>query len=214
MRMGILTDGRGWQLRWPNAGPVRSAMPYALTPDDADRWISLFEWLGDYALASEPDKEPSRPAIGQHFGPTAPTYGRDTAALKVPCDQHAATSTIRVKRHPWENLPAAAPGEIAMSNAQLDDLFVRDTYLSTVIGMVVQASFGGDIGRLTEDDPADLLLGRDLPGKTGLQVESRQAGLRRPAGVNGPRPSAGTRDRPRRAAAGVRRDPRRAARDR
>ena len=54
------------------------------------------------------------------------------------------------------------------------DLFVRHTYLSAVIGMVVQASFGGDIKRLGENDPADLLLGRDFRSKTGLQgvVES------------------------------------------
>ena len=40
--------------------------------------------------------------------------------------------------------------------------------------MVVQASFGGDIKRLAENDPADLLLGRDFRSKTGLQgvVES------------------------------------------
>ena len=68
----------------------------------------------------------------------------------------------------------AALGEIARSSAQLDDLFVRHTYLSAVIGMVVQASFGGDIRRLAETDTADLLLGRDFQSKTGLQgvVES------------------------------------------
>ena len=40
--------------------------------------------------------------------------------------------------------------------------------------MVVQASFGGDIKRLAENDPVDLLLGRDFRSKTGLQgvVES------------------------------------------
>ena len=31
MRMGILTDGKRWLLRWPNAGPVRTALPYAFT---------------------------------------------------------------------------------------------------------------------------------------------------------------------------------------
>ncbi|MYE41563.1 MAG: N-6 DNA methylase [Chloroflexi bacterium] len=74
----------------------------------------------------------------------------------------------------WENLLTAALGEIARSSAQLDDLFVRHTYLSAVIGIVVQASFGGDIKRLAENDPADLLLGRDFRSKTGLQgvVES------------------------------------------
>ena len=174
MRMGILTDGKHWLLRWPNAGSIKTTPPHAFTLDDADRWIALYDWLRDHALSAEEDKEPSRSAITQHFGPTAPTYERDIAALKVLYDRHAASSTIRVKRHLWENLLTAALGEIARSSAQLDDLFVRHTYLSAVIGMVVQASFGGDIRRLAENDPADLLLGRDFRSKTGLQgvVES------------------------------------------
>ena len=174
IRMGILTDGKRWLLRWSNAGPVRTALPYAFTLGDADRWITLFEWLRDHALSAEGDKQPSRSAIAQHFGPTAPTYERDIAALKSLYDLHADSSTIRVKRQLWENLLTAALGEIARSSAQLDDLFVRHTYLSAVIGMVVQASFGGDIKRLAENDPADLLLGRDFRSKTGLQgvVES------------------------------------------
>ena len=174
MRMGILTDGKRWLLRWPNAGPVRTALPYAFTLEEADRWITLFEWLRDNALSAEGDKQPSRSAIEQHFGPSATTYERDIAALKSLYDQHADSSTIRVKRQLWESLLTAALGEIASSSAQLDDLFVRHTYLSAVIGMVVQASFGGDIRRLAENDPADLLLGRDFRSKTGLQgvVES------------------------------------------
>ena len=174
VRMGILTDGKRWLLRWPNAGPVRTALPYAFTLEEADRWITLFEWLRDHALSAERDKQPSRSAIAQHFGPTAPTYERDIAALKSLYEQHADSGTIRVKRQLWENLLTAALGEIARSSAQLDDLFVRHTYLSAVIGMVVQASFGGDIKRLAENDTADLLLGRDFRSKTGLQgvVES------------------------------------------
>ena len=53
VRMGILTDGKRWLLRWPNAGPVRTALPYAFTLEDADRWITLFEWLRDHALSAE-----------------------------------------------------------------------------------------------------------------------------------------------------------------
>ncbi len=174
VRMGILTDGKHWLLRWPNAGPVKAVLPYAFTLEDADRWIPLFEWLRDHALSAEQDKQPSRSAIEQHFGPMAPSYERDIATLKALYVQHADSSTVKVKRQLWENLLTAALGEIARSNAQLDDLFVRHTYLSAVIGMVVQASFGGDIKRLAENDPADLLLGRDFRSKTGLQgiVES------------------------------------------
>ena len=45
LRMGILTDGKRWLLRWPNAGPVKTALPYAFTLEDADRWITLFQRL-------------------------------------------------------------------------------------------------------------------------------------------------------------------------
>ena len=174
VRMGILTDGRHWLLRWPNAGPVRAAPPYAYTLDDPDRWITLYEWLRDHALSAEEDKQPSRDTVAEHFGPNSPSYQRDIAALKALYDEYAGYNTIRVKRQLWENLLTAALGEIAGTPAQMDDLFVRHTYLSAVIGMVVQASFGSDIYGLAETDPADLLHGRAFRSKTGLQgvVES------------------------------------------
>ena len=174
VRMGILTDGKHWLLRWPNAGPVRTAPPYAFTLEDPDRWIMLYEWLRDHALSAEENTQPSRLTIAERFGPKSASYLRDIAALKTLYDQHTSSSTIKVKRQLWQNLLTAALGEIASTPTQLDDLFVRHTYLSAVIGMVVQASFGGDIYRLAETDPADLLRGRDFRSTTGLQgvVES------------------------------------------
>ena len=53
VRMGILTDGKHWLLRWPNAGPVKAAPPYAFTLTDPDRWFTLYEWLRDHALSAE-----------------------------------------------------------------------------------------------------------------------------------------------------------------
>ena len=174
VRMGILTDGRHWLLRWPNAGPVKLAPPYAFTLEDADRWITLYEWLRDNALSAEENTQPSRNAIAERFGPNSPSYQRDITALKALYDKFAGESTIQVKRQLWQNLLTAALGEIAGDPDRLDDLFVRHTYLTAVIGMVVQASFGSDIYRLAETDPADLLHGRDFRSKTGLQgvVES------------------------------------------
>lgn len=51
---------------------------------------------------------------------------------------------------------------------------MRHTYLTAVIGMVVQASFGIDIRSLAANDPADLVNGREFRNATGLQgvVES------------------------------------------
>ena len=174
VRMGILTDGRYWLLRWPNAGPVKTVPPYAFTLEGPDRWITLYEWLRDHALSAERNKQPSRLTIAEHFGPNSPTYQRDIATLKALYGQYAHFNTIKVKRQLWQNLLTAALGEIADNPAQMDDLFVRHTYLTAVIGIVVQASFGSDIYRLAETDPADLLHGRDFRSKTGLQgvVES------------------------------------------
>ena len=187
IRMGILTDGRRWLLRWPNAGPVRTALPYAFTLEDADRWIALYGWLRDSALVSLEGISPDREGIAGHFGPGSPSYQRDIAALKALYQENADLETIRVKRQLWYDLLRTALGEIAYSPEgmsdesraalekvgvgpeEMDDLFVRHTYLGAVIGMVVQASFGIDIRRLAATDPADLLQGRELYRATGLQ---------------------------------------------
>ena len=174
VRMGVLTDGKYWLLRWPNAGEPKAVPPYAFTLEDPDLWITLYEWLRDHALSVEENKQPSRPTIAEHFGPNSPTYQRDIATLKALYGKFADHNTIKVKRQLWQNLLTAALGEIAADPAQMDDLFVRHTYLTAVIGMVVQASFGSDIYQLAETNPADLLHGRDFRNKTGLQgvVES------------------------------------------
>ena len=187
MRMGILTDGKRWLLRWPNAGPVRTALPYAFTLEEPDRWIALYEWLRDSALVSLEGVGPDREGIAAHFGPSSPSYQRDIAALKTLYQENAELETIRVKRRLWYDLLRTALGEIAYSPEgmsdesraalekvgvgpeEMDDLFVRHTYLGAVIGMVVQASFGIDIRRLAATDPADLLQGRELYRATGLQ---------------------------------------------
>ena len=187
VRMGVLTDGKRWLLRWPNAGAVSTARPYAFTLEDGERWIALYEWLRDTALVSLENVKPDRESIAAHFGPGSPAYQRDIAALKALYQEHAHRETIRVKRRLWYDLLRTALGEIAyttegmsadsqarlaavgVGTEEMDDLFVRHTYLSAVIGMIVQASFGIDIRRLADADPADLLHGRRLHQDTGLQ---------------------------------------------
>ena len=187
VRMGILTDGKRWLLRWPGAGEVRLTRPYAFTLEDPDGWFPLYEWLRDTALVSLEDVSPDREGIAEHFGPASPSYQRDIAALKALYDENADLETIRVKRRLWYDLLRTALGEVAyttegmsaeaqarlaavgVGDEEMDDLFVRHTYLGAVIGMVVQASFGIDIRRLAETDPADLLQGRELYRATGLQ---------------------------------------------
>ena len=174
VRMGILTDGRRWLLRWPGAGEPRVVYPYSFTLESADRWLPLVEWMRDRALESREEAQVDRAVVEASFGPESAHYNRDITRLRELYDRYADMETIRIKRRLWRDLLRAALGEIADSRQDADDLFIRHTYLTTVIGMVVQASFGVDISRLADADPEDLLKGRELHNATGLQgvVES------------------------------------------
>ncbi len=174
VRMGILTDGKHWLLRWPGAGPVNTAPPYAFTLDSADQWFLLYQWLRDNALEARENIPSDRDNVAEHFGPNSPNYRRDISALATLYRPAASRETVQVKRRLWHDLLRTALGEIAGSEAQLDDLFIRHTYLSAVIGMVVQASFGLDLRQLAAAEPEDLLYGRRFRNDTGLQgiVES------------------------------------------
>ena len=169
VRMGILTDGKHWLLRWPGAATPRLTLPYFFSLESPDQWLLLYEWLRDQALVARDEIPPSASAIEEHFGTNSPTYQRDIASLRTLYTASAHRETIRVKRHLWHDLLHTALGEIVQGTEQMDDLFIRHTYLSAVIGMVVQASFGIDIRRLAETNPDDLLQGRELHRATGLQ---------------------------------------------
>lgn len=174
VRMGILTDGKHWLLRWPGAGAVRTTRPYAFILESPENGPDLFKWLRDEALAASQQTEPDRQSIQARFGPESLLYLRDIDTLRQLYQATANSETIAVKRRLWHNLLMAALGEIARGRQQMDDLFVRHTYLSMTIGMVVQASFGIDIAEVAESEPSALLNGRRFHNATGLHgiVES------------------------------------------
>ena len=169
VRMGVLTDGKHWFLRWPGAGPVRTAPPHAFVLDRAEQWIPLYEWLRDRALGVREEIRPGRDTVADLFGAHSLLYLRDLDALRRLYREHRDDETIAVKRRLWLDLLRAALGEVANSVPNLDDLFVRHTYLTAVTGMAVQARFRIDIAELAENDPADLLEGRRFRDQTGLQ---------------------------------------------
>ena len=127
VRMGVLTDGKHWLLRWPGAGEVRLIRPYAFTVEEPDNWITLYEWLRDSALVSLDGMSPDREAIKEHFGPGSPSYQRDIAALKSLYREHAELETIRVKRRLWYDLLRTALGEIAYTTEGMDSPLHQDT---------------------------------------------------------------------------------------
>lgn len=170
IRMGILTDGKFWLLRWPGAGEVRLTQPWLMTLESSARldWVRLYDWLRNQALVSLENIPPDRQNVSLRFSPENPNYQRDISVLTALYRQAESRETVRVKRQLWRDLLRTALGEIAHGEDRLDDLFIRHTYLSAVIGMVVQASFGIDIRQLAANEPEDLLNGRRFRSDTGL----------------------------------------------
>ena len=177
-RMGILTDGKHWLLRWAAAGPVRTVYPYGFVLENAEQWFRLFEWLRDKALVAFEGQIPTRETIKNHFGLESPAWEREVGVLRA-LKRDASLSlsheqTVGVKQRLWEALLKTALGELTSSDEELDDLFIRHTHLSITTGLIVQASFGIDIRAAAETDPADLLRGQRFRNETGIQgiVES------------------------------------------
>ena len=174
VRMGILTNGKHWVLRWPGAGEPKNMRPYAITLEEPDNWHALHEWLRDDALIALENIPPNRTDIEARFGPNSPRYEQDIDFLRALYEKARENPSIAIKRRLWQDLLRTALGEIAQNEEEMDDLFIRHTYLTTVIGIVVQASFNIDIRQLTANNPHDLVLGRKFRSDTGIEgvVES------------------------------------------
>ena len=83
-RMGVLTDGKHWVLRWRGASPQPLlAYPYAFTLESAEQWVGLYEWLRDNALITYENEYPDRDRIALHFGPQNAAYAMEIAGLRL-----------------------------------------------------------------------------------------------------------------------------------
>ena len=81
-RMGILTDGKYWLLRWPGAGAVKTAAPYGFTLDEKDGGgiRACATGCATEALFSSRRTWPllDRKTVEKHFSPgKSPHYEKD-----------------------------------------------------------------------------------------------------------------------------------------
>ena len=173
-RFGILTDGKYWILRWPGMGPVSTQSPNAFTLTNAEYGLQLYEWLRDQSQVLEArGTPPTDDEIRARLG-SGPRYERQLAALRGLYDVKRDDPTIAVKRELWRRLLAAALGQVVEVDTDLDELFVRHTYLSVVVGLAVQSAFGIDIASSVVTEPDRLLNGQLFSDATGVSgvVES------------------------------------------
>ena len=173
-RFGILTDGKYWVLRWPGMGPVSTQSPNAFTLTTPEHGLQLFEWLRDQSQALEERGVPPTAGEVQNRLGEGPRFEQHIAALTDLYQANRDGPTIALKRDLWRSLLAAALGQVVEEEPDLDQLFVRHTYLSVVVGLAVQAAFGIEIEANANSNPVALLGGKlfvDQAGVSGV-VES------------------------------------------
>ena len=167
-RLGILTDGKYWLIRRPGAD-WNISRPYSFVLESAEQGIPLYEWLRDESQAIEGRNIiPSEEEVKNRLGP-GPRFDRAFDDLRALYDPHREEPTVIVKRDLWHDMLAAALGIAFAEETDIDDLFLRHTYLSAVVGMAVQSAFDIDIEREAALNPERLLRGDAFVDATSVR---------------------------------------------
>jgi len=186
-RFGILTDGKYWLLRRPGMGAVRTTDSHAFTLNDAEHGLLLYEWLRDESQALEArDIEPTDAEIRNRLG-AGPRFEQHLSSLRELYLANRDHPTIAVKRELWRRLLAAALGEVVDADTDLDELFVRHTYLSVVVGLAVQSAFGINLEAELRGDPRRLITGDTFVARTGVRGVVESDFFTWPAEIDGER---------------------------
>ncbi len=168
---GILTDGKNYLKR--TLGDRDRALPESAVHvafDSPAQGHRLYEYLHAIIDTQASGLAPSKENLEKRFGLESPAFETAAALLKRAHDDHRGNPTVAVKRKLWKDLLQVALGEDSVSDPDKADwLYVRHTYLTSLVALIVQARFGIDVRRHADDSPAALLGGEILRRATGLK---------------------------------------------
>ena len=167
---GILTDGQHYLKR--NIG--ESILP--ISPNRARAFERstqgplLREYLYDILDTDAQNIAPSPDTLTKHLAGGSDLLNQATALLKDAHDANRDNPTVAVKRKLWQDLLEVALGQDSTGDPDdADWLFIRHTYLTTLIALILQKHFGIDIEHEAEHAPVALLNGNTLHAHTNLK---------------------------------------------
>ena len=148
---------------------MRTHYPYAIPLHSSAGANDLVTWLRDktQALPSR-IQAPTPDAIKSAFGISI-SAEIFLDELRFIYNAERNKPTVIIKRDLWRDLLAAALGEVVNEEEDLGRLFIRHTYLSTIVALAVQAAFGVDVAAIARRRPSDLINGRAFRRATGVQ---------------------------------------------
>ena len=174
IRNGILTDGANYLKRSVgdhrrniSALEVKKAQREFSRPQQGSR---LYEYLDVIIDTQAVNLAPSPAMLTRYFGADSEVFKTATALLTEAHDAHRDHPTVAVKRKLWRDLLQVAIGQNSVDDSpDGDSLYVRHTYLTALVGLIVQARFGIDVARYADSEPARLLSGEILSRHTKLK---------------------------------------------
>ena len=168
---GILTDGLRWLER--NVGESHHAMTVSLRDawqfDRAEQAVRLRQFLDGIIDRNESDLSPSAANLARYFGVGAPLFRASNHLLLQAYNENRDNPTVAVKRRLWQDLLQVALGrDAADANDDGDWLFIRHTYITSLIAVIIQQQLLGDVARHADERPDALLKGRILAEQSDL----------------------------------------------
>ncbi len=170
---GVLTDGVHYvRRRVGDRGVLPLEEPRAWTlhtfdrPEHAPR---LREFLHDTLAAPASGLRPTPANLERHFGLESEVFNACKVLLYGAYAAHRAHPSVAVKRRLWQDLLQVALGEeAAAADPASDWLFVRHTYVTSLVAVIMQEQLLGGVAGHAAARPDALLKGRILAEESAL----------------------------------------------
>ena len=170
VRNGILTDGVHYFLRRVGEedlplqkNEIRSIFD---RPEQAPR---LREYLHSIISAPSENISPTAENLERHFGNSSDAFLAGNLLLKEAYEAHRDNPTVAVKRRLWQDLLQVALGkDAATAGDESDWLFIRHTYITSLVAVIMQQQLLGDVAHYASERPDALLKGHILAEQSDL----------------------------------------------
>ncbi len=170
VRNGILTDGVHYSLRRVGEEklPLQRNATIAIF-DRAEQASRVREYLHEIISAPAENISPTAENLEKHFGSSSDVFRAGNLLLQEAYETHRDDPTVAVKRRLWQDLLQVALGkDAATAGDESDWLFIRHTYITSLIAVIMQQQLLGSVARHASERPDALLKGHILAEQSDL----------------------------------------------
>ena len=170
VRNGILTDGVHYFLRRVGEEdlPLQKNETRSIF-DRAEQAPRLREYLHSIISVPSENISPTAENLERHFGNTSDAFLAGNLLLKEAYEAHRNDPTVAVKRRLWQDLLQVALGkDAATAGDESDWLFIRHTYITSLVAVIMQQQLLGDVAHYASERPDALLKGHILAEQSDL----------------------------------------------